>query len=102
MTVFRRPLSLLLLIFFLFWVSPLLTLAQETPPQMEAMAPMELLQQKNQQLHQQLRDARREIAQIRTEGSAPGWQEVVTGLGIIFGLSGVVMMVTARWRLTRR
>ena len=92
MTVFRRVIYLALLVSCLFLVSPQLIMAQQPP------APGELLQEKNQQLHRQLRDARREIARLKAEGSAPGWKDVVTGLGAIFGFSGVVMMVNARRR----
>ncbi len=91
MTVFRRVLCLVLLVFCLLLAGQP-TFAEESPAQPE------LLQQQNQQLHQQLRDARREIARLKAEGSAPGWKDVVTGLGFIFGLSGVVMMVNARRR----
>ena len=92
MTVFRRMTCFGLLVFCLFLVSPRLSFAEDTATQIE------LLQEKNQQLHQQLRDARREIAQIKAEGSAPGWKDVAAGLGVIFGLSGVVMMVNVRRR----
>ncbi len=92
MTVFRRVISLGLLVSCLFFVGPQLIMAQQAPAQVE------LLQEKNQQLHQQLRDARREIARLKAEDSAPGWKDVVTGLGAIFGLCGVVMMVNARRR----
>ena len=92
MTVFRRLTCLVLLVFCLFFCGPHLSIADAAPTELE------LLQEKNQQLHQQLRDARREIAQIKAQASAPGWKDVAAGLGVIFGLSGVVMMVNVRRR----
>ena len=92
MTVFRRLTCLGLLVFCLFLLSPPLTFAADSAVQIET------LQEKNQQLHQQLREARREIARLKAEGSAPGWKDVASGLGIIFGLSGLVMMVNAKRR----
>jgi cell division protein FtsB len=92
MTVFRRSIYLALLVFCLFFMSYQPSSAQESAAQLEQ------LQQKNKQLHQQLRDARREIARLKVEDSAPGWKDVATGLGLIFGLSGVVMMANARRR----
>ena len=90
MTVSRRRACLALLVICLFSISPRLTLAQEGPAQLEQ------LQQENQQLHQQLRRARRDLARLKVEESAPEWKDVVTGLGVIFGLAGLAMMVNAR------
>lgn len=92
MTVFRRVTCLGLLVFCLLLIDPQLSVAEDVAAQTE------LLQEQNQQLHQQLREARREIARLKVEGSAPGWKDVAAGLGIIFGLSGVVMMVNIRRR----
>jgi len=61
---------------------------------------VEQLETKNQQLHQQLRQARRELAQTQTAEHKPGWPQVLGGIGIIFGLCGVAMMVSAK-RKTR-
>ncbi|PNU19125.1 hypothetical protein C2E25_14100 [Geothermobacter hydrogeniphilus] len=54
------------------------------------------LEQKNARLHKQLRQVKRELAREQTEEQEAGWPQVLGGIGIIFGLSGVAMMVSAK------
>lgn len=54
------------------------------------------LEQQNQQLHRQLREVKRELARQQSKADDPGWPQVAGGLGIIFGLCGIGMMLSAR------
>lgn len=90
MTVFRRLLWSFVLGFCLLTIVTPVSFAADPPAQIEQ------LQQENQRLHRQLRDARREIAQLRVAESEPGWEQIIAGLGIIFGLCGAGMMLNVR------
>jgi len=57
---------------------------------------VEQLQQDNARLHRQLRETRRELAKERNAEQQVGWPQVLGGIGIIFGLCGVAMMVSAK------
>ena len=92
MTVFCRLSCSFLLVFCLLNGFAPLSQAAET------LASVEQLQQENQRLHLQLREARRELARVKAADAAPGWEQVAAGLGVIFGFSGLVMMVNARRR----
>ena len=50
----------------------------------------------NMKLHQQLRQARRQLAETRNAEQEPDWQQVFGGVGVIFGLCGIGMMISAR------
>lgn len=91
MTDFCRRLLPLLLVFCLF--APVAaSFAADAPTQLEQ------LQRENQRLHRQLHDARREIARLKEVETEPGWPQAVAGIGVIFGLCGVAMMISARRR----
>jgi len=95
MTNIRRLLPLMMMLFCL--ATPL----RAAEPIVDAGARIARLEQQNEQLHQQLREARRDLALERNKEQKAGWPQVVGGLGLIFGLSGVAMMIDARKR-TRR
>ena len=84
-------LTLVVLIFFCLTIP---VLAIDSP--VESSSRIAELEAKNQQLHQQLRQARRELAQIENNDQQPGWTQVFGGIGMIFGLCGVAMMFSAR------
>ena len=54
------------------------------------------LEAQNQKLHLQLRQVRRQLAETRNAEQQPGWPQIVGGIGIIFGICGMVMMLNAR------
>lgn len=57
------------------------------------------LEAQNQKLHKQLRQVRRQLAEARNAEQQPGWPQIVGGIGIIFGVCGVAMMVKSRKKL---
>lgn len=89
MTGFRRRL-VLLLIFCLFFIPPVLAVDEGCVEKVEQ------LQKKNQDLSRQLRDARRELALEKSSEEQPGIPEVLAGVGVIFGLFGVVALVRSK------
>jgi len=89
MTGIRRA-TLLWLLFFCL-VPPITALAVD-----DCATRVEQLEQKNARLHKQLRQVKRELAREQTEEQEAGWPQVLGGIGIIFGLSGVAMMVSAK------
>ena len=56
------------------------------------------LEAQNQQLHQELRQIKREIAALNQNLENPGVREIMSGIGYIFGLCGVAALVSARRR----
>jgi hypothetical protein len=94
MTGICRFLALLLIFFCL--AAPALAVDQAVDPA----ARISELEAQNQQLHLQLRQVRRQLAETRNAEQQPGWPQIVGGIGIIFGICGVAMMVKARKRLT--
>lgn len=92
MTIIRRILPLFLIMICL---APPVTAGEKDPVLQER---IERLEQENQSLHRQLRDVRRELAYVRSQDHAPGWAQVLGGVGVIFGLCGVGMMLSARKR----
>lgn len=90
MTGFRHSLPLLLFVICLAVTTPVHAVDTDCATRIEQ------LEQQNQQLHQQLRAAKRQLAQTENAGQRPGWPQILGGVGIIFGLFGVGMMVNAR------
>jgi len=84
----------LLLIFFCL-VAPVLAVEKAVEPAVR----ISELETQNKKLHQQLRQARRQLAETRNAEQQPGWPQIVGGIGIIFGLCGVTMMVKSRKKL---
>lgn len=54
------------------------------------------LEETNRDLHQQLRQAKRQLALLESRADEPGWPEVAGGLGVIFGLFGIVALVKTK------
>ncbi|RME37676.1 MAG: hypothetical protein D6794_06625 [Deltaproteobacteria bacterium] len=54
------------------------------------------LEQKNARLHRQLRQLKRELAREQVKEQEAGWPQILGGIGIIFGVCGVAMMVSAK------
>ncbi|MCF6180330.1 MAG: hypothetical protein L3J63_13240 [Geopsychrobacter sp.] len=86
----RRLLPLLLIFFCL--AAPLCAAASTT----DQVSKIAQLEAQNKQLHQQLRQARRDLALERNREQEAGWPQLLGGIGIIFGLCGVGMMISAR------
>lgn len=84
-------LVLLLVIFFCLAV-PALGVDQTVDPQLR----ISELEAQNENLHQQLRQVRRQLAVVKNAGQEPGWPQILGGVGIIFGICGIGMMVNAR------
>ncbi|WP_020678189.1 hypothetical protein [Geopsychrobacter electrodiphilus] len=95
MTDLRLLLPLMVMLFCL--AGPL----SAADPIVDAGARIAQLEQQNEHLHQQLREARRALALERNKEQKAGWPQVFGGLGLIFGLSGVAMMIDARKRARR-
>jgi len=93
MTGIRRALLLLLLFFCL--AAPATAIATD-----DCATQVAQLEQENARLHKQLRQVKRALAKEQTEEQKAGWPQILGGIGIIFGLCGVAMMVSAK-RKTR-
>ena len=68
----------------------------QTPDQPSPQEVIALVQEHNQELSSNLRLIRREIAALRAELDQPGIEDVLAGIGYIFGLFGVAAFVAAR------
>ncbi len=90
MTIFCRFVLLTLTFFCL--ATPVLALESALDPA----ARISELETQNKKLHHQLRLARRQLAETRNVAQEPGWQQVFGGVGVIFGLCGIGMMISAR------
>ncbi len=90
MTIICRVVLLTLTFFCL--ATPVLALESAVDPA----ARISELEAQNQKLHQQLRQARRQLAVTRSSEQEPGWQQIFGGVGVIFGLCGIGMMISAR------
>ena len=90
MTGICRFLPLMLIFFCL--AAPALAVEKATNPAVR----ISELEEQNQQLHLQLRKVRRQLAESRNAEQQPGWPQIIGGIGIIFGICGVAMMVKAR------
>lgn len=55
-----------------------------------------LIKEELDQLSQEMRHLRRDVARLREEVSQPGLEEVMAGVGFIFGLFGVAFFLRAR------
>ncbi|MDD2468763.1 MAG: hypothetical protein PHI97_32720 [Desulfobulbus sp.] len=54
------------------------------------------IEAQNHQLHQELRQIKRELAMLNQNLEKPGVREIMAGIGYILGLFGVAAMVSAR------
>lgn len=90
MTGFRQWLTLLLFVICLGVTTPSNAIEDNCCPRIEE------LEQQNQKLHQQLRSAKRQLAQLQNAEQEPGWPQILGGIGIIFGLFGIAMMIKAK------
>ncbi len=90
MTIICRFVLLALTFFCL--AAPVLALESAVDPTVR----ISELEAQNKKLHQQLRQALRQLAETRNAEQEPGWQQVFGGVGVIFGLCGIGMMISAR------
>lgn len=73
--------------------APAQTPAEESPQELAA-----LLAEQNTSLAGELRRIQREIAALRADLGKPGFQEILGGIGYIFGLFGTAAFVASRRR----
>lgn len=69
------------------------TLSEQNPAELAA-----LLAEQNSSLTRELRRIQREIAALRADLGKPGFQEILGGIGYIFGLFGTAAFVASRRR----
>ena len=89
MTGFRR-------LFPVLFIFCLISLSSAFAVEENCIDKVEQLQEKNLKLSKQLREARRQIALEKSASQQPGVPEVLGGIGVIFGLFGVVMMFRSK------
>ncbi len=73
-------------------------LQAQTPGQEIQQETIALIKEQNSKLAGELRRIQREIAALRTDLDKPGFKDVFSGIGYIFGLFGVAAFVAARRR----
>lgn len=64
--------------------------------QSECRAAIGAIEEQNQRLHQELRQIKRELAQLNQNLDKPGAREIIAGTGFILGLFGAAALVSAR------
>jgi nickel transport protein len=78
--------------------SPSETAAGAEAQQQDCGAVLAILEEQNRQLHQELRQIKRELGVLNQNLEKPGAREIVTGVGFILGLSGTAALLMARRR----
>jgi hypothetical protein len=68
----------------------------QTPAEQPSQDTIALLKENNSKLSGDLRRIQREIAALRADLDKPGFKDIFSGIGYIFGLFGVAAFVAAR------
>jgi hypothetical protein len=68
----------------------------QAPAEQPSQDTIALLKENNSKLSGDLRRIQREIAALRADLDKPGLKDIFSGIGYIFGLSGVAAFVAAR------